>query len=138
MDCIYGVWIMMSANKKIIKTKKAPEAIGVYSQGVEIDNLIFTSGQIPLTQKGELVKNDFQSESIQVIKNIESILNESGSQLSDIIKITVYLTDLSLFSKLNEVFKQFFNNNPPARSAVEVKGLPMGVRIEMEAIALKK
>ena len=128
----------MSVNKKIIKTDKAPKAIGVYSQGVEIENLIFTSGQIPLTQNGKLIENDFKSESIQVIKNIEAILNESESKLSDIVKITVYLTDLSLFSELNEVFKPFFNNNPPARSAVEVKGLPMGVRIEMEAIALKK
>jgi len=128
----------MSVNKKIIKTDKAPKAIGVYSQGVEIGNLIFTSGQIPLTQDGKLIENDFKSELIQVIKNIESILHESESKLSDIVKITVYLTDLSLFPELNEVFKPFFNNNPPARSVVEVKGLPMGVRIEMEAIALKK
>ena len=72
------------------------------------------------------------------IKNIESILISGGSNLSEIVKITVYLTDLSLFSQLNEVFEQFFIEDPPARSAVEVKGLPMGSRIEMEAIALKR
>ena len=128
----------MMNNKKIIETKKAPQAIGVYSQGIEYNNLVFTSGQIPLTPEGKLIKDDFKTESIQVIKNIESILNVAGSNLSNIIKITVYLTDLTLFPKLNEVFKQFFNNNPPARSVVEIKGLPMGARIEMEAIALKK
>ena len=128
----------MSRSRKIIKTDNAPQAIGVYSQGVEVGNLIFTSGQIPLTKNGELIKDDFKSESIQIIKNIESILISGGSSLSDIVKITVYLTDLSLFSQLNEVFEQFFIEDPPARSAVEVKGLPMGSRIEMEAIALKR
>ncbi len=128
----------MNRSRKIIKTENAPQAIGVYSQGVEIGNLIFTSGQIPLTKNGELIKDDFKSESIQIIKNIESILISGGSSLSDIVKITVYLTDLSLFSQLNEVFEQFFIEEPPARSAVEVKGLPMGSRIEMEAIALKR
>ena len=110
----------------------------MYSQGIETNNLIFTSGQIPLTSSVKLIENDFKAEAIQVIKNIESILKEAGSALSDIIKITVYLTDLSLFPELNEVFKQFFKSDPPARSAVEVKGLPMKARIEMEAVALKK
>jgi len=128
----------MNRSRKIIKTENAPQAIGVYSQGVEVGNLIFTSGQIPLTKNGELIKDDFKSESIQIIKNIESILISGGSSLSEIVKITVYLTDLSLFSQLNEVFEQFFIDEPPARSAVEVKGLPMGSRIEMEAIALKR
>ena len=124
--------------RKIIETNKAPQAIGVYSQGIQVDNLIFTSGQIPLDAKGKLVEDNFAGECRQVIKNIESILQASGSQLSNIVKLTVFLTDLSLFPELNEVFKEFFINEPPARSAVEVKGLPMGVRVEMEAIALKE
>ena len=124
--------------RNIIETNKAPKAIGVYSQGIDTGDLIFTSGQIPLNLDGDLVEGDFKMESIQVIKNIEAILENSGSDLSKIVKITVYLTDLSLFSELNEVFQIFFKHDPPARSAVEVKGLPMGVRIEMEAIALKK
>ena len=124
--------------RKIIKTSKAPKAIGVYSQGVETKDLIFTSGQIPLTAEGVLVEGDFEAESIQVINNIEAVLNHSGSDLSDIVKITVYLTDLSLFPRLNKVFEKFFKNDPPARSAVEVSALPMQVRVEMEAIALKK
>ena len=125
-------------SKKVIQTNKAPQAIGVYSQGVETNHLIFTSGQIPLKPDGELVENDFKNECIQVIKNIEAILQVSNCQLSDVVKLTVFLTDLSLFPQLNEVFKDFFINEPPARSALEVKGLPMQVRIEMEAVALKK
>ena len=125
-------------SRKIIKTDKAPQAIGVYSQGIQANNLVFTSGQIPLNLDGELIENDFKGECIQVIKNIEAILQASGCGLSDIIKLTVFLTDLSLFPQLNDVFKNYFQDNPPARSAVEVSGLPMGVRVEMEAIALKK
>ena len=128
----------MKLRRKIIETDEAPKAIGVYSQGIDIGDLIFTSGQIPLTPEGDLVKDDFKMESIQVIKNIEAILENSDSSLSDIVKINVYLTDLTLFPQLNEVFQMFFMENPPARSAVEVRGLPMGVRIEMDVIALKK
>ena len=91
-----------------------------------------------LKSEVSLVEGDFEAESIQVINNIEAVLNHSGSDLSDIVKITVYLTDLSLFPRLNKVFEKFFKNDPPARSAVEVSALPMQVRVEMEAIALKK
>ena len=125
-------------SRKVIKTNKAPQAIGVYSQGIQTDNLVFTSGQIPLTPDGNLIHDNFNEECIQVIKNIEAILQMSGCQLSDIVKLTVFLTDLSLFPQLNEVFKNFFASDPPARSAVEVTGLPMGARVEMEAVALKK
>ena len=125
-------------SRKVIKTNKAPKAIGVYSQGIQTDNLVFTSGQIPLTPDGNLIHDNFNEECIQVIKNIEAILQMSGCQLSDIVKLTVFLTDLSLFPQLNEVFKNFFASDPPARSAVEVTGLPMGARVEMEAVALKK
>ena len=127
---------MMS--RKVIKTDEAPQAIGVYSQGIQINNLVFTSGQIPLNPKGKLIENDFKSECVQVIKNIEAVLKASGCALSDVVKLTVFLTDLSLFPKLNDVFKDYFKQDPPARSAVEVSRLPMGVRVEMEAIALKK
>ena len=126
------------SSRKSISTNNAPKAIGVYSQGIQTENLIFTSGQIPLQLNGELVEDDFKAECIQVIQNIEAILQASDCKLSDIVKITVFLTDLSLFPQLNEVFKVFFIDEPPARSAVEVRGLPMGVRVEMDAVALKK
>ena len=125
-------------SRKIIKTNDAPKAIGVYSQGVKANDFVFTSGQIPLKPNGELIKDDFQDECRQVIENIKAVLEASDCKLSDIVKLTVFLTDLSLFPELNEVFKEFFFDEPPARSAVEVNGLPMGVRVEMEAIALKK
>ena len=124
--------------KKVIKTDKAPQAIGVYSQGIQSNNLVFTSGQIPLRSDGKLIENNFKDECVQVIKNIEAVLKASDCRLSDIVKLTVFLTDLSLFPQLNDVFKNYFKEDPPARSAVEVSGLPMGVRVEMEAIALKK
>ena len=124
--------------RKVIKTSNAPEARGVYSQGIETKDLIFTSGQIPLTPKGELIKDDFEAESIQVINNIKAVLNHAGSDLSNIVKITVFLTDLSLFPRLNKVFENFFPEMPPARSAVEVSALPMNVRVVIEAVALKK
>ena len=87
--------------RKVIKTSKAPKAIGVYSQGIETKDLIFTSGQIPLTSGGELVKGNFELEVAQVINNLQAVLNHSGSDLSSIVKITVFLTDLSLFPRLN-------------------------------------
>tara|TARA_X000001036_G_scaffold404126_1_gene411198 strand:+ start:5111 stop:5491 length:381 start_codon:yes stop_codon:yes gene_type:complete len=124
--------------RKVIKTSKAPKAIGVYSQGIETKDLIFTSGQIPLTSDGELVKGNFELEVAQVINNLQAVLNHSGSDLSSIVKITVFLTDLSLFPRLNKVFEDYFKIDPPARSAVEVSALPMQVRVEMEAVALKK
>ena len=121
-------------SRKIIKTDKAPQAIGVYSQGVQANNLVFTSGQIPIGSDGELIKNNFKDECVQVIKNIEAVLKASGCQLSDIVKLTVFLTDLSLFPQLNEVFKDFFKGNYPARSAVEVSRLPKDSQVEIEAV----
>ena len=130
---VYG-----TMSRKVIQTDSAPQAIGVYSQGIQTNDLVFTSGQIPLSPEGKLVEDNFKGECIQVIKNIEAVLQAADCELSDIVKLSVFLSDLSLFPQLNEVFKDFFIKEPPARSAVEVKGLPMGVRVEMEAIALKK
>ncbi len=124
--------------RKVISTDNAPKAIGTYSQGIEIDNLLFTSGQIPLNpETGDLVKDDFKSEVNQVILNLRGVLEEAGSSLENIVKCTVFLTDLSLFPQLNEVFSNYFTSEPPARSAVEVSALPLGVRVEIEAIATR-
>ena len=123
--------------KKIIKTQNAPLAIGTYSQGVTFQNLVFTSGQIGINpQTGKLADESFKDEVRQVIKNLEGVLSESGSALNKILKVTVFITDLSLFSELNEVFMEFFQEHPPARSAVEVSALPMNVRVEIEAIGI--
>jgi len=119
----------------VIETLDAPEAIGTYSQGIKSGNLVFTSGQIPLNpETGELINGDFKSEISQVLTNLNAVLKSGGSSLKKAIKLTVFLTDLSYFPQVNEVFKEFFPENPPARSAVQVSALPMNAKIEIEAV----
>ena len=121
-----------------INTKNAPQAIGPYSQAKVIGNLVFTSGQIPLKIDGSLVSGSFEKESIQVLDNINEILKESGSNINNIIKLTVYLTDLSNFDILNNVFNKYFRDSLPARSTVEVSKLPKDVNVEISVIASKR
>ena len=119
----------------VIETLDAPQAIGTYSQGIKSGNLVFTSGQIPLNPKtGELINGDFKMEISQVLTNLNAVLKSGGSSLKKAIKLTVFLTDLSYFPQVNEVFKEFFPENPPARSAVQVSALPMDAKIEIEAV----
>tara|TARA_B100000614_G_scaffold242245_1_gene244073 strand:+ start:2581 stop:2958 length:378 start_codon:yes stop_codon:yes gene_type:complete len=119
---------------KIINTNKAPKAIGPYSQAKVAGNYIFTSGQIPLKPDGELIENNFREECKQVLQNLNFILEKSGSNLNNVIKLTVYLTDLNNFTILNKIFEEVFTKNYPARSTIEVSKLPMNARIEIEAI----
>ena len=119
----------------VIETLDAPQAIGTYSQGIKSGNLVFTSGQIPLNpETGELINGDFKSEISQVLTNLNAVLKSGGSSLKKAVKLTVFLTDLSYFPQVNEVFKEFFPENPPARSLVQVSALPMNAKIEIEAI----
>ena len=122
-------------SKEIIQTPDAPRAIGTYSQGVIFSDLVFTSGQIPVDVKtGKLISGNFKLEVAQVLNNLQGVLISGGSSLEAAIKLTVFLTDISKFSEVNEIFSDFFPNDPPARSAVEVSALPMNSRIEIEAI----
>ena len=122
-------------DKVVIHTTEAPKAIGTYSQGIKSDNFVFTSGQIPINpQSGELIKGDFKSEVKQVLINLNGVLKGGGSSLQQVIKLTVFLTDLSHFAQVNEIFDEFFPDNPPARSAVQVSALPMNARIEIDAV----
>ena len=122
----------------VIKTENAPHAVGTYSQGISTGEIIFTAGQIPLDPStGEVVEGDFKARARRVLQNINGILEASGSSISNIVKLTVFLTDLSRFAELNEVFLEFFSENPPARSALEVSKLPLGVDVEIECIAIK-
>ena len=119
----------------IINTDKAPKAIGPYSQAIRHNNLMFTSGQIPINpDTGLIVSEDFKDQVYQSLKNINGILEEENLSLNCIIKLTVYVTDLDNFSKLNETFEDFFKGSYPARSAVEVSRLPKDSQIEIEAI----
>ena len=122
-------------DKVVIHTTEAPKAIGTYSQGIKSDNFVFTSGQIPINpQSGELITGDFKSEVKQVLINLNGVLKGGGSSLQQAIKLTVFLTDLSHFAQVNEIFNEFFPDNPPARSAVQVSALPMNARIEIDAV----
>jgi len=122
-------------SRSIIQTSDAPKAIGTYSQGIRSKNLVFTSGQIPINPKtGELIIGDFKAEVYQVLTNLNGVLKGGGSSLQSAVKLTVFITDLSYFGEVNEVFNSFFPNKPPARSSVQVSALPMNARIEIEAI----
>jgi len=123
--------------KKQIKTNQAPEAIGPYSQGIETENLIFLSGQIPLDpEKMKLVEGD-ENQIRQVFKNIDALCKEAGLSLDHIVKLNVSLHDLSLFQLVNEVMKEIFVEPYPARAALQVARLPMDSLIEVEAILAK-
>lgn len=125
--------------KSLVATDKAPRAIGPYSQGVSIQcrELLFLSGQIPLDpSSGEVVQGGIELQTRQVLENLEEVLKAGGSSLESVLKTTVYLTNLDDFPKMNEVYQQFFQKAPPARSTVEVSRLPRQVKVEIDAIAV--
>ena len=120
------------------KNNNVPKPIGPYSPAINYNDLIFTSGQIPIDPiTSKLIEGNFKMRVEQVLNNIKNLLNEKNSSLKNIIKFTVYLTDLSKFKDLNDVFIKTFPNNPPARSVVEVCKLPMDSDVEIECIAYK-
>ncbi|MEE9162587.1 MAG: RidA family protein [Candidatus Neomarinimicrobiota bacterium] len=124
--------------RTIIHTDLAPAAIGPYSQGVCLDQLVFTAGQVPLDPAtGKLVEGSFQKQVYQVLRNLSGILSAGGSSLNSVVKFTVYLTDLEHYATLNAVFERYFAEDPPARSVVQVAALPLGAAVEIEAVALR-
>jgi len=122
--------------KKIIVTKKAPAAIGPYSQAVVANGFVFCSGQIPLKADGTIVASSIRDQATQVMTNLKAVLEATGSGLDKVVKTTIYLTDLKYFQAVNEVYGGYFTENPPARATVQVSALPKGVEIEIEAIAI--
>jgi 2-iminobutanoate/2-iminopropanoate deaminase len=123
---------------KVISSKNAPEAIGPYSQAIEVSNFIFVSGQIPVDPKtGKIVSTDIAGQTAQSFVNVKAILSEAGCSIDNVVKTTVFLADMSLFEGMNEVYKNQFSGNYPARSAVAVKTLPKGALIEIEVIAVR-
>ena len=123
--------------KKIISTPNAPAAIGTYSQAVIANNMLYTSGQLPVDPTtGEFASEEFSGQAEQVIKNVAAILTEAGCTFDNVVKTTVFLSDMSNFAALNEVYARYFTQPYPARSAVAVKQLPKGALIEMEVIAV--
>ncbi|WP_297207361.1 RidA family protein [uncultured Brachyspira sp.] len=124
-------------DKKIIKTHKAPQAIGPYSQAVKSGNFIFASGQVPLDPvSGNIEENDIKKQTTRVMENIKGLLEAENLTMSNIIKTTCFLSDMSNFASFNEVYATYFTENPPARSTVAVKSLPKDALVEVEVIAV--
>lgn len=112
---------------------------GPYSPAVSAGDLVFTAGQVPLDpETGKLVEGDFKTRARQILDNLSNLLQSAGSSMDQAVKVTVYLTDLSRFAELNEVFSDYFPEEPPARSAVQVSKLPLDADIEIECIAVRK
>jgi 2-iminobutanoate/2-iminopropanoate deaminase len=123
--------------RETISTTNAPGAIGPYSQAIRAEGrLLFLSGQIPLTPSGELIKGDIKTQTQQVMANIEGVLNEAGLTFANIVKSTIFLSSMDHFAAVNEVYGSCFQSDPPARSTVAVAGLPRGVDVEIETIAI--
>lgn len=120
---------------KSIKTAKAPEAIGPYSQAVESDGLLFTSGQIPMKHDGTLIEGDIKDQTHQVLQNLIATLEAASLKLTDVIKVNIFIANMDDFPKINEVYAEYFVSHKPARSCVEVARLPLDVKIELEAVA---
>ncbi|PSP74916.1 reactive intermediate/imine deaminase [Halobacteriales archaeon QS_1_68_20] len=122
--------------KRIISTPDAPEAVGAYSQATTDGDVLFTAGQIPMTPDGELLDDEsIDVQTRQALENVQAILDGEGATIQDVLKVTVFLDDIENFETMNEAYKEYFVDNPPARSAVEVANLPKGVGVEIEAIA---
>jgi 2-iminobutanoate/2-iminopropanoate deaminase len=121
--------------KKVISTQQAPAAIGPYSQGIATGNLLFVSGQLPIDPTtGKMVDGDIGAKTCQIIKNATAIAKEAGTNLNQVVKTTIFLTDLADFQEVNKAYGNFFPEAPPARSTVQVAALPLGSNIEIEFI----
>ena len=125
-------------SRQIIQTKNAPSAIGPYSQGIIANNsLLFTAGQVAINpETGLVIDGDIKAQTRRVMENVNAVLEAGGSNLSHVVKTTVFIKDMNEFAAMNEVYGEYFKENPPARSTVEVARLPKDVRVEIEAIAI--
>ncbi|WP_174734814.1 RidA family protein [Mesobacillus harenae] len=123
---------------KIVQTNHAPAAIGPYSQGIIVNNLFYSSGQIPLTPEGIMVEGDISTQAHQVFSNLKAVLEAAGADLNTVVKATVFIKNMDDFTALNEVYGEYFNEHKPARSCVEVAKLPKDALVEIEVIALVK
>jgi 2-iminobutanoate/2-iminopropanoate deaminase len=123
---------------RVVSTDQAPAAIGPYSQGIIVNNLFYSSGQIPLTAEGTMVDGDVAAQTHQVFRNLQAVLEEAGASLQTVVKATVFIKDMNDFSAINEVYGEYFDTHKPARSCVEVARLPKDSLVEIEVIALVK
>jgi len=123
--------------KEVIATRKAPAAVGPYAQAIRVQDLVFTAGQIALDPStGKLVPGDVKAQTRQVLRNLSAVLEAAGSSIAQVVKTTVFLADMRSYGDVNAVYGEFFTDNPPARSAVQVAALPLGASVEIEAVAV--
>ena len=124
--------------KKIINTANAPAPIGPYSQAVQVGNMLFISGQVPINPAtGNVEATTIEAEAEQVMQNLKAVLNEAQMDFNSVVKTTIFLSDMSLFTKVNEIYSAYFTGDFPARETVAVKGLPKGVNVEISMIAAR-
>ena len=124
-------------SKKIVTSEKAPQAIGPYSVGNIAGNLVFTAGQLGIDrQTGKMVEGGIEAQTRMALTNLQYVLQAAGTGLENVVKTTVFLQDMGEFANMNGVYSEFFKENPPARSAVQVAALPLGAAVEIEAVAL--
>jgi reactive intermediate/imine deaminase len=120
---------------RTIETDDAPAAVGAYSQATVTDDLVFTAGQIALTPDGDLLDADVATQTERALENVAAVLEAAGSSLEDVLKVTVFLADIEDFQAMNETYATFFDDDPPARSAIQAGALPAGAAVEIEAVA---
>jgi 2-iminobutanoate/2-iminopropanoate deaminase len=123
---------------KVVQTNQAPAAIGPYSQGIIVNNLFYSSGQIPLTAEGVMIEGGIKEQTHQVFENLEAVLTAAGASFGTVVKATVFIKSMDDFAAINEVYGEYFSTNKPARSCVEVARLPKDALVEIEVIALVK
>lgn len=124
--------------KKVISTTNAPAAIGPYSQAIEVNGMIYTSGQIPVNPADGTIPEGIEAQAKQVMENVKKLLESAGTSMGNVVKTTVFIKDMNDFTKINEIYAQYFEEVCPARSCVEVARLPKDVLMEMEAVAVKE
>ena len=127
----------MTVNREIVSTSQAPAAVGPYSQAVRVGNFVYSAGQIPLVpETGKLVEGDIEAQTRQVMQNLTAVLEAAGTNLANVVKTTIFVTDLGDFSVLNQVYGSYFAGDPPARSTVQVAALPIDAKVEIEVVAI--
>lgn len=123
--------------KKIIQTENAPKAIGPYSQGIQMGNMLFVSGQLPVNPMNGTISDDIEVQTNQSLENVKAVVLAAGFNMDDIVKTTVYVKDLNQFDRINKVYASFFKQDPPARACIEIARLPKDAGVEIEAVACK-
>ncbi len=127
----------MVLKREVVATQSAPAAVGPYSQAIRAGSFVYTAGQIPMApETGRLVDGGVEAQTRQVLQNLAHVLEAAGSSLAQVVKTTIFTTDLADFATINQVYGSFFTVEPPARSTVQVAALPLGARVEIEAVAI--